>query len=73
MSVKFTDNSAQVTAQMEKNIGKALEMIGLKFVEISTKEANKQIYETSESPNYVRTSNYKKGMTYQVKKAKKWF
>ena len=39
MSVEFIDNSGAAKQQMERNIGKALTMMGIKWQEIATKEA----------------------------------
>ena len=65
MAVEFVDNSTQVKAQLDKNIGKALESIGLHWQTRATEEANKQIYDTPESPAYERTTRYRKGMGYK--------
>jgi HK97 gp10 family phage protein len=59
------DNSGQVLSQMEKNIGKALTRVGMKFQEIATLEANKQIYDTPPPKNYVRTGHYRSKMGYE--------
>ena len=39
MDYEFIDNSGAVKAQMERNIGRALTMMGIKWQEIATKEA----------------------------------
>ena len=64
-NVKVTSNALQAKSLMDKNIGKALTMLGLKFIEIATMEADDLIYTTPESPNYTRTGHYRQGMTFE--------
>ena len=64
MSVKFTDNSAAVKAQFEKNIAKTLVQMGLHWQRRATDEANRMIYETPESPTYKRTNRYKASLSF---------
>lgn len=52
----FKDNRKQVFSQMDKNKAKALEMIGLKWQEIATKEATAQ--------GVVDTGRYRASLSY---------
>jgi len=58
MSVKFTDNSQQIKTQFENNLNKALEMMGVKNQELSTKEITDM--------RAVDTGRLRASMTYQV-------
>jgi hypothetical protein len=58
ISVEFKDHSGEVKAQMDKNIGKALTMIGMKWQEIVTREATDR--------KAVDTGRYRSSMGYQV-------
>ena len=58
MSADFIDNSPAVKSQMERNIGKALTMMGIKWQEIATKEIT--------AMRAVDTGRLKSSLTYEV-------
>jgi hypothetical protein len=45
-NIKFTDNSAAVKAQMQKNTGKALNVLGMEWQRLATGLADDRIYNT---------------------------
>jgi HK97 gp10 family phage protein len=68
MSVEFKDHSGEVKAQMDKNIGKALEAIGLKWQEIVTREMTEVKWKNKKGDlvDIIDTGRLRGSMDYKV-------
>ena len=69
--VVFKDNSAAVKRQMEKNIGAALEALGINFTSYSMEEMDRIIYHTPPIPGSERTGLLRNSQSYQVNRQDK--
>lgn len=63
-SVRVESRIDEVTEELEKAVAKAMEEIGLQAQNNATLEINKAVYDTPESPSYVRTGRLRASITY---------
>lgn len=64
--VQFTDNSKLVKAELERRIPIVLEAIAIQAEGNAVDEINKLVYDTPESPNYVRTGRLKGSISHAI-------
>ena len=64
VNVNLTDNSKIFKNALPEQIGKALEAIGLTAEKHAVEEISKAVYDTPESPNYVRTGRLRNSITH---------
>lgn len=67
MSVKFTSHLDEVLEEMKAARQRALNAIGLQLERNAKVEINKAVYDTPESPSYVRTGRLRASITYATK------
>jgi HK97 gp10 family phage protein len=66
--IKFEDNSDEVLKELERRKSIILEALGEEAEGNAVTEINKLVYDTPESPNYVRTGFLKNSITHATKK-----
>lgn len=63
-SVRVESRRDEVLEDLEKAVAKAMEEIGLQAQNNATLEINRAVYDTPESPSYVRTGRLRASITY---------
>lgn len=66
--IQFTDNSDEVLDELARRMPKILDAVGIEAEGNAVTEINNLIYNTPESPNYVRTGFLKNSITHATKK-----
>jgi len=67
MAFEFKSNRTAIERQMQKNIGAALEVLGMTYTGQAMDEMDKLIYHAPDSPSgNIRTGRLRSGQTYQI-------
>lgn len=68
IDIKIEDNSKEFLKELEGRIPVLLEELGLQGEKNAKIEITKSVYDTPESPNYVRTGNLRNSLTHATDK-----